>query len=103
MNQKLPKGIYVMETVSLEVYKEKYTSSRERAKHMGYGNSSSDVFERNSKNCNRIFRVHRKDIKFSGTEMVVNYAENGTILPNIIIKKVYTLEQAQEKYPEYLL
>lgn len=103
----LEKGVYLMETLNEDQYSARALKAYESfSKRRGTSLNDIDIrdrIEKNFKHCNKIFKVKRTEVPGLKSKPVVNFVDTNTILPNALIKEVWTSQEGKEKFPEYFL
>ena len=98
-----PEGIYIIETLSPEEYDKRHKIFLNNNK---IGTEPEyKIRARNLKHCNKRILVHRKPILRGklANYMVHPSPDKPSLVPNIVIRKIYTEQEAQDKFPEYFL
>lgn len=103
----LEKGVYLMETLNEDQYSARALKAYESfSKRRGTSLNDIDIqgrIEKNLKNCNKMFKVTRTEVPGVMSKAVANFADANTILPNSLIKEVWTSQEGKEMFPEYFL
>ena len=103
---KLPDGIYIMNTVSEEQYYKNSAFAKEaffKRNKTPAPNTSAHAVQKNLSKCNQMFKVIRKPISGIYTNISGNFIENNSLLPNVLIKQVWNKEEGRILYPEFFL
>jgi len=96
---KIPFGIYVVKTLSLEAYEKKIPKIKS-PKDNGY------IYESLAKHkilCDRKFIIERKPFTEYTNSAINVIVDTEMYIPNVIVEEYITLEDARKIYPEVFL